>query len=299
MPSVEAQLEREASSRRAAIAAAIGGALLPLVGSIALLAGATHAPSSRAFAAELRFVHRNSNLILASTVLQSLGIACATFALLYLLRATRFRHAKTPRITTHALLAGGVVSAVASVVAQILLAHKASVFVAGADQSKQHAKDIVHAAPLQAAENLAVIGQLSFVLGFLLTSINALRAGLLTRFMGIVGMIAAALLVLPLAPLPVLQAFWLGGLALLYAGRWPNGTPPAWASGRAEPWPSQQELREGRADGAPRPARPGLMDAFRPRPRPAIDPPPEPEPVAPAAGKAHPASKKRKRKKRR
>ena len=79
--------------------------------------------------------------------------------------------------------------------------------------------------------------------------------------MGVLGIICGALIVLPiLSPLPIVQTFWLGAMALLLLGRWPNGVPPAWTTGEAQPWPSQQEA----ARGAP--------------PRRGAEPEPEPEP---------------------
>jgi hypothetical protein len=109
-----------------------------------------------------------------------------------------------------------------------------------------------------------------------------MRVGLLTRFMGVLGIICGALIVLPiLSPLPIVQTFWLGAMALLLLGRWPNGVPAAWSTGEALPWPSQQEARaarEARKRGT------------------------EPEPPAPEirAGndRAHPSSRKKKRKRR-
>ena len=96
-------------------------------------------------------------------------------------------------------------------------------------------------------------GGLALGFAFVMISLNAMRAGLLTRFMGIIGIFSGILFVLPVIPLPVVQSFWLGALAFLFAGRWPSGMPPAWASGRPSPWPSQQELRErARARGGPR-----------------------------------------------
>ena len=72
-----------------------------------------------------------------------------------------------------------------------------------------------------------------------------MRVGLLTRFMGVLGIICGALIVLPiLSPLPIVQTFWLGAMALLLAGRWPSGLPPAWTTGEAMPWPSSAEVRE-------------------------------------------------------
>jgi hypothetical protein len=120
--------------------------------------------------------------------------------------------------------------------------------------------------------------------------LNAMRVGLLTRFMGILGIIVGILFVVPLAPgPPIVQSFWLGALAALFAGRWPRGLPPAWAAGRAIPWPSQQEMRERRQAGlverggtaAPEPDATGAAAAPAPAQRGAA------------------ASRKRKRKKRR
>ena len=99
--------------------------------------------------------------------------------------------------------------------------------------------------------------------------------------MGVLGVICGVFVVLPiLGPLPIVQTFWLGAMAALLAGRWPNGLPPAWQTGRAEPWPSQGTLRAARGRAAP-------------------EPPAEPEPVpAGSSGRPHPSSKKKKRKRR-
>jgi hypothetical protein len=61
-----------------------------------------------------------------------------------------------------------------------------------------------------------------------------------------------------------------------------GGTPPAWRTGKAEPWPSQREIAEARRAAAPRNEQAE----------------PEAEPAVAAAGRAHPSSKKRKRKRR-
>jgi hypothetical protein len=42
----------------------------------------------------------------------------------------------------------------------------------------------------------------------------------------------------------IVRAFWLIGVGLVIAGR--LSAPPAWHTGRAEPWPTQQQLREQR-----------------------------------------------------
>ncbi len=89
----------------------------------------------------------------------------------------------------------------------------------------------------------------------------------------------------------VAQHRWFGGLALLFSGRWPNGMPPAWSSGEAVPWPTQQELREQRERERQRDGEgsPPASESARER---------EPAAVT-TAGSTHSASKKRKRKRRR
>ena len=133
--------------------------------------------------------------------------------------------------------------------------------------------------PITAAAGFG--GTLAFAFSFVIVALNAMRAGLLTRFMGVLGIIVGALMVLPILPSPVVQIFWLGALGLLFIGRWAGGRGPAWETGKAEPWP----VPEGRG---------GL---FAPRPRPEAEP--EPEPQSEPEPVNRPASRKRRRKKRR
>jgi len=133
-----------------------------------------------------------------------------------------------------------------------------------------------------------------------------MRVGLLTRFLGIIGAIAGAMPLIggffapQLAAFPILQVFWLGAVGALILGRWPGGNvPPAWTSGRPEPWPTQQEIREQREREL------AAAKAGKGRPEEAEDAPLTPAPVPrgaddgeETAGAAHSSSKKKKRKRR-
>ena len=83
----------------------------------------------------------------------------------------------------------------------------------------------------------------------MIIALNAMRAGLLSRFMGVLGIGVGALIVLPLLPqgLPIVQMFWLGALGLLFLGRWSGGRGPAWETGTAVPWPAANQARSARA----------------------------------------------------
>ena len=103
----------------------------------------------------------------------------------------------------------------------------------------------------------------------MLVSLNAMRVGLLTRFLGYLGIIAGVLTIIPLVPIPIVEAYWLLALAYLLSGRWPSGVPPAWSSGEAVPWPGrQQQVRAARGEPArSRPARAGATTRARDRRR--------------------------------
>jgi hypothetical protein len=138
------------------------------------------------------------------------------------------------------------------------------------------------------ASVLGLPGALALALAIVFVSLNSMRVGLLTRFMGVLGIITGVLQILPFGgPLPVVQCFWLVMLAVLFSGRWPGGRPPAWQSGNAEPWPSSAEIRERRA----RAAAERRGEPYEP---PASE---EPEPV-PAGPSSSAAARKRKRKRR-
>ena len=122
----------------------------------------------------------------------------------------------------------------------------------------------------------------------MLVSLNAMRTGLLTRFMGALGIVVGIFQIIAVGgSLPLVQTFWLVVLAVLFAGRRPGGDPPAWRTGKAEPWPTAQEAAAAR--------RASQETAAPAEPEP--DPEPEPEPVRVPAG-AQPAASKRKRKRR-
>jgi hypothetical protein len=103
---------------------------------------------------------------------------------------------------------------------------------------------------LQVSQALAVPALLGFVVMMVYVPLQSMRAGLLTRMVGSLGIaLGAATLILPYAMLGVL--LWVGYLGLLFVGRVPGGRPPAWEAGEAIPWPrpgEEQASPEGPGD---------------------------------------------------
>jgi hypothetical protein len=137
--------------------------------------------------------------------------------------------------------------------------------------------------------SLGLLGQLALAFALVIVSLNAMRVGLLTRFMGVLGIIVGGLTIIPITGgLPVVQAFWLGALVPLYAMRWPQGQPPSWLTGEPQPWPSAQDQR------AEREAERNRAEAELIKSAPAASEGDPAEPVKPA----HPSSKKRRKRRR-
>ena len=123
------------------------------------------------------------------------------------------------------MLAGGVLGAVATILFTIGTSTEISSFLDG-PHTVDRADDIGDSSVLVAAQLIGIPGtqaiglaSLGLGLGWVVICLNAMRIGLLTRFMGVLGIICGALIVLPiLSPLPIVQTFWLGAMALLLAG---------------------------------------------------------------------------------
>jgi hypothetical protein len=216
--------------------------------------------------------------LLGAAIASALGLAALGYALAFLAAATRARLDRMPRWVAPLVVVGAVLMAVARVLGSVAFATAVSDFLGG-PRTVDRAADVSNGSLLLAAQLIGQAGALALAAGFVLVALNAMRAGLITRFLGVLGVISGILVVLPL--LPVVQPFWLIMTGLLIIGRWPGGAPPAWRTGRAEPWPSSQQLAEARRERAA--ARGG---------EPATEPP------APEAPAPQPAAQKRKRKRR-
>lgn len=291
---VEEVLAREAERRPLAGAAAIAGGALTLLTSIALGLIYSDLPSVYLVdalrdaagqdigrpglrSAQLAFYDDHTPELLGIAVLRSVAIAATAMAMMYLAEATRARKPDFPAAARWLTLVGAALLIVGQLGLQVGIAIVSSDFVGSGDQGSQAARDALGSGFLLAMQGVGLAGTFAFAFAFVLIPLNAMRVGLLTRFMGILGVIVGVTVVLPLDQQGVIRSFWLVSLGFLLLGRWPNGGPPAWQTGRAEPWPSQQAMREARQQAEP--AAP-------------------PAPDGPATDAPSPATSKRKRKRR-
>jgi hypothetical protein len=224
--------------------------------------------------------------VLGISLARGLGLIAVSLMIAYLARAVRNRVDTLKPFWIWLTLTGGVVAAISSVWASASTLSAVSDFLDGA-HTVDRADAVGDSNVGVIAQSIGQVGSLLLALGWVITCLNAMRIGLLTRFMGIIGIICGVVLVLPIFT-PVIQTFWLAAMALLLAGRWPNGVPPAWTSGEAVPWPSSAEAREQR--------RRQIDARRRDRDR---EPEPEPDPEDPRARAPHAATSRKKSRKRR
>ncbi|MCP9488324.1 MAG: DUF3784 domain-containing protein [Solirubrobacteraceae bacterium MAG38_C4-C5] len=241
------------------------------------------------------------------SVLRALGLLTAGFALRFLIRAARHRKPDIPAFLPTAILLGALVLGVVTVIVALLRLSDASDFLAAEDRSPAAFEELGSGLPPGPVSSVLLFALFVLAFGYVYGALNAMRVGLLTRFMGVLGIIVGAALIigslLPFAGsgFPLVQAFWLIGLGLIYLDRWPGGVPPAWSAGEARPWPTQLELREAR--DRERLERDGHAPSDEPEPEPEpertrepLDAPGATQPHAPT--RTHSSSKKRKRKRR-
>jgi hypothetical protein len=191
---------------------------------------------------------------LGGQIVTALAAPLAALALVYLFRATQARNATFGRGALIATVIGGVAGFVGGVVGPASIAMSISDFVSSSDHTTQAAHDALQPSAALTSQLVAFIGRVSLGLGLVLIALNAMRVGLLTRFMGILGIMGGAFMAFPFIQLPIVQAFWLAAIGVMFLGKLPN-TPPAWETGRAEPWPTRQQMLEDKqaaaGNGAP------------------------------------------------
>jgi signal transduction histidine kinase len=239
-----------------------------------------------------QFYSDNAAAVIASSAVRAIGFLLIGLALTFLALATRSRTPQFPKLALYVPIVGAVLSAISYLVSPIGTLLAVQKYLDG-PRTVEAAQDVSTSSLVTTAALIGFVGQLAIALAFVLICLNAMRVGLLTRFMGVLGILSGVLTLIPVgSPLPVVQCFWLGALAVLFLGRWPKGDPPAWRTGNAEPWPTQQQLREARRGGN---AETGGEGRSRERESGSV------AAVAASSGERqglHPSSKKKKRKRR-
>jgi hypothetical protein len=261
-------LAKERRLRARLAGPAIGGGLLYLLSAIVLNAALSGlpavgvvqglAPALNGQAAtpasprggEVRYLDKHAFDLIAGSALTAIAVFALVVVVLFIVDCTRFRRPESWPPARPAVLAGGIAFAVLNVVHWVVLAVQAHKFSTGHDLSgKAVDRALLTSGGLGVAlQVLGLFVALALAVGMIAAMVASMRAGLLPRWLGVLG-IFAGLLFLPLfgsATFQLIPTFWMVAVGIMFAGRLPGGDPPAWAAGEARPWPTQAELRAQR-----------------------------------------------------
>lgn len=200
-------------------------------------------------APEVSYIDHHAFYLIVGTLLTAIAIVALTVVLLFILDATAFRRRSWPAARP-LVLVGGFGVALLNVVHEVVLVLEAHKFIDGVNFTNK----AVDKALLTTGSTGIVLGllgllaALALAVGMIATMLGAMRAGLLPRWLSVLG-ILSGLLFLPFFGTPTLQlipTFWLVATGILLMERWPAGDPPAWAAGEERPWPTQAEQRAKR-----------------------------------------------------
>lgn len=229
--------EERRRGRLAGVAAVLAGLLFP-AGLIWSQIINRDRPDDNA-PAQLRYFDGHAIELVAASLLRAVALVLLMYVALYLYRATKARNPSLNPLVVVMAVFGPLALAAASLAHDVYLAFAAADFTGREVQSVEAAEDLTKGSFVQVSLGLSLAGTLSLAFWFVIGSLNAMRVGLLTRFMGILGIIIGVSFVLGLA-LPVM-VLWLLALGALLTGHWPGGLPAAWEQGEAVPWPSREQ----------------------------------------------------------
>lgn len=250
-------LERERSRALPTALAAFAGLALLIVATV-IAQGAVS--SSDTESQVLTEFPDHSGSLLTAAILQAAGLCLLIAPLFYLFQAASAR-SETMRHALIGITVAGPLFLGASFIFQWIALDQASgdfaITGGGAGVPVgEYAEDLIEdQSAIGAAQGFDFAGRLGLAVAILYTSLHAMRAGLLTRFWGTLGM-ALGVAILFFGPFALF--FFFIPVGLMIAGWWPGGRPPAWEEGRAIPWPAPGEPTE--AEDSDRPAQPEEFD---------------------------------------
>ena len=226
---------------------ALPAALCAFAAAILFVAGtfvSQTGPASASTTTELlRDFNAESGTLLLAAVLTALSLALAAGPLYYLFRAAAARSQAVRRGLVGVVVVGPLFLALAEVFRWAALDAAAAHFVtpgggAGIPIGEYGEELIRDQSTFGIAQGLSFAGVIGFVFGVIYTSLWAMRVGLLTRFMGTLGMaLAASLVLLGQAFSLLAMMMWLIFLGMMIVNKAPRGRPAAWDAGEAVPWP--------------------------------------------------------------
>lgn len=242
--SVREQLEWESRWAKPVAAAAFLSVGFTVAASLYVNASIDTTPDADNTRELLRTIDAQASVFTTGAVLSGIGGLLLGVVLWYLFHATKARRPGLQKAALVLAIAGPVLLAIAGILVQLNLIDRAGEFLADGPRTEARADDLVAERPAL-LQSLGLSGALALAFATVMIAQNAMRVGLLTKFLGILGIVVGALYVLgTIFPLgtDAIRLFWIIAVGLVILGWWPGGRGPSWESGEPEEWlsPAQQ-----------------------------------------------------------
>ncbi len=235
-------IDREQRLGRIAGMVGILGVVMTLLPPILGLGSDFNQLAQDAYAERMEAFELARDDILLSQMIQAVGLLLFAAPLTFLFTAASARVPEMRRSLIGLCVVGPVFLAISLMLYFAAYDSVASTFIdnapSGTDANEAAKTLLTDESTYSIFGGLQIAGLLALVVAVIYTSLQAMRAGLMTRFLGTLGMALGAGFVL-IGPLSL--AVWVLVVSPLIAGWWYGNRPPAWAAGEAMPWPKPGE----------------------------------------------------------
>src|SRR5256885_7269860 len=163
---------------------------------------------------DLLVANKRFPLDLVASVLNAVASLAIASTLVFLFRAAWSRNPERVKpFIRYIALVGGILAAIAGVVYAVVVALKVHEFATTDSQTYAEANHLTTGIGLLGLQLVGQLAALLVAVAFVLVSLQAMNQGLLSRFMGYLGMFAGALVLFQITQVPVVQTYWLLALA--------------------------------------------------------------------------------------
>jgi len=234
MDTAQTTLKWEADRKQKVVLAAAVAAALPLLGAAWRIVIYRNVTTD--LVKQLNFQREHGGSIIAISILQAIGFLALSYVLYYLFHAARARQKQIPaaKLVLGCIVIGPIVFATGLIVLGFNQWFEGKDFLHMA-QTKEVAEKLKESGTISSISPIFLSGALASIFAVTTTSLLSMKSGLLTWFMGVLGVLVGVTApFLLLLQLPVLTSLWLTSIIVILLERSPNGTPLAWKSGKAE-----------------------------------------------------------------
>lgn len=231
--------------RRWALPAAIGAFAAAVLFVVATVIRGDALVGDSSTVEALRDFHENRGALLLAAVLKAVALAAFALSLYYLFKAASARSESVRPGLVGVVIAGPLFLAALDVLFWLAIDPAATDFVTPGGGAGipigEYADDLVEDQGLLSVyQGVALAGPIGFTFAVVYTTLWGMRVGLLTRFVGTLGIaLGVAQILIPF--MLVALMVWVAWVGLIFIDRIPGGRPPAWAAGEAIPWPKPGE----------------------------------------------------------